>query len=112
VNGLDRFSQVHQSGFLRNPSGFLDNKSGVIVVNGSDRFSRRFHPSGLGGFGGFAGGGFIDDGAVIIIQHPQSAAAGQSREPANGGTYVDPQWVDGGHGVEVLKPGYWTSANP
>jgi hypothetical protein len=21
---------------------------------------------------------------------------------------VQPRWVDGGHGVQVLQPGYWT----
>ena len=113
VNGLN-FSQVHQSGFLRTTSGFLDNKSGVIVLNGSDRFSRGFHHSGFGGLGGFGGSGrgdFIDEGTVIIIQHPQSAGSTHSREPAANSTYVDPEWVDGGHGVEVLKHGHWTSPN-
>jgi hypothetical protein len=48
----------------------------------------------------------MDVGDVVIIQIP-SSAPGSSREPGHTGTYVDPQWVDGGHDVEILRPGYW-----
>src|SRR5262245_52291989 len=38
----------------------------------------------------------------------QPAAAVQSSEPAENRIYVQPRWVDGGYGVEVLQPAYWT----
>ena len=74
-----------------------------------DPFDRSRFQSRVGGAVGFIGGHVIDGGDVIIIQLPSSAPT-SSREPAQTGTYVYPQWVDGGHGVEILKPGYWTNA--
>jgi hypothetical protein len=47
------------------------------------------------------GGGQV----VIIQQFPAPAGAG---EPAKKEIYVSPRWVDAGHGVQVLQPGYWT----
>ena len=41
----------------------------------------------------------------IIIQEFQPA---QPSEPAENRIYVEPRWVDGGYGVQVLQPGYWT----
>ena len=85
-------------------------------VQGLHRFRDRFDRSGFQSGLGFIGGHVIDAGDVIIIQVPSSApplapsAPTQSREPAQRGTYVDPQWVDGGHGVEILRPGYWSDA--
>ena len=74
-----------------------------------DGFDRSDFRSRFGGEVGFIGGHVIDAGDVTIIQVPSSApVASPSREPAHSGTYVDPQWVDGGHGVEILKPGYWS----
>ena len=74
-----------------------------------DRFDRSDFRSRFGREVGFIGGHVIDGGDVIIIQVPSSAPApSPSREPAHSGTYVEPQWVDGAHGVEILKPGYWS----
>jgi hypothetical protein len=42
--------------------------------------------------------------SVIVIQ-PEAAA--QPSEPAENKVYVQPRWVDGGYGVQVLQPGYW-----
>ena len=71
-----------------------------------------FNRCGFNGFGfngcGFLGGGGIVDEPVIIIQQFQPAATAQSSEPAENRIYVQPRWVDGGYGVEVLQPGYWT----
>jgi len=50
----------------------------------------------------------------VTVTYQQPAAAAQPSEsvqpskPAENRIYVQPQWVDGGHGVQVLKPGYWT----
>ena len=57
---------------------------------------------------GFVGvGGVVDEQPVIIIQQFQPAAAAQASEPAETRIYVQPRWVDGGFGVQVLQPGYW-----
>ena len=74
-----------------------------------DPFDRSRFQSRVGGAVGFIGGHVIDAGDVIIIQVPSSAPT-PSREPAQTGTYVYPQWADGGHGVEILSPGYWSNA--
>jgi hypothetical protein len=63
------------------------------------------HPSSRFGFLGVHG---LGGQQVIIIQQFQSSTANEAREPARDEIYVPPQWVDGGHGVQVLKPGYWT----
>ena len=45
----------------------------------------------------------------IFIQEFQTEPTTEPTEPAKKeGIYVEPRWVDGGHGVQVLKPGYWT----
>ena len=60
-------------------------------------------------FGWFGVGGVVDDEQpVIIIQQFQSPAATEPREPSTDRIYVQPRWVDGGYGVQVLQPGYWT----
>jgi hypothetical protein len=61
-------------------------------------------------FGWFGVGGVVDEQPVIIIQQFQPPAATEPREPDTNRVYVQPRWVDGGHGVEVLQPGYWTDA--
>jgi hypothetical protein len=82
-------------------------------VQGLHRFRDSFDSSGFqsriaAGFG-FIGGHVFDVGDVVIIQLP-SSASNPSREPAQTGTYVYPQWVDGGQGVEILRPGYWSGS--
>jgi len=44
----------------------------------------------------------------ISIQQFQPEPTTEPKEPAKKGIYVEPRWVDGGYGVEVLQPGYWT----
>ena len=88
-------------------------RSGFGRVQGTRRFRDPFDRSGFKsrvvGGAGFIGTHVIDAGDVIIIQLPSSTPT-PSREPAQTGTYVYPQWVDGGHGVEILRPGYWSNA--
>jgi hypothetical protein len=87
----------------------------VPAVHRPHRFTRPFDRSGFhsrfGGGVGLVGTHVVDAGGVVIIQVPYSAPS-VSREAAQTGTYVYPQWVDGGHGVEILRPGYWNDANP
>lgn len=64
-------------------------------------FSRHFHRVEF-----FDGGG-LDGQQVVIIQQFQSPTTGEPEKPINKGIYVPPHWVDGGYGVQVLKPGYW-----
>ena len=98
---------------------FQGTRSGFGRVQGPHRFRDPFDrsrfQSGVGGAIGFIGGHVIDGGDVIIIQLPSSpplpsSEPTPSRVPAQTGTYVYPQWVDGSHGVEILKPGYWSNA--
>jgi hypothetical protein len=86
-SGRFRGSTIHrQHSFLR-----PFNRFGVVPFNG------------FGWFG--AGGG--DEQPVIIIQQFQPAPITEPRGPATDRIYVQPRWVDGGYGVEVLQPGYW-----
>jgi hypothetical protein len=72
------------------------------------RFKDPFHSFGFNSrLGDGSGGHVVDAGNVVIIQLP-SSASNPSREAGRAGTYVYPQWVDGGHGVEILRPGYWS----
>src|SRR5262245_29698548 len=73
-----------------------------------DSFLRPFNRFGLVPFNGFGVGGVVDDEQpVIIIQQFQSAPTPEPREPAANKIYVQPRWVDGGYGMQVLQPGYW-----
>jgi len=68
-----------------------------------------FNRCGFNGFGcGFVGGGGVyGEHPAIIIQQFQPPTAAQSSEAAENRIYVQPRWVDGGYGVQVLQPGYW-----
>ena len=68
----------------------------------SGRFPRKdFFP--FHGYG-FGGGVAVSDQPVVIIHQFQPAPI---TEPATNRIYVQPRWVDGGYGVQVLQPGYW-----
>ena len=64
-------------------------------------FSHPFHR-----FGSFGGDG-LDDQDVTIIQEVQPAPSTEPK-PAENRIYVPPRWVDGGYGVQVSQPSYWT----
>ena len=68
---------------------------------------QRFFPGRFQPFGFVGGGGVVDEGSVIIIQQFQPPATTEPREPSANRIYVQPRWVDGGYGVQVLQPGYW-----
>ena len=54
--------------------------------------------------------GFFDEdepNIVIIMQQSQFVPNTEPRKPAKKGIYVQPQWVDGGYGVQVLWAGHW-----
>jgi len=110
-SGTFRASSAHsQHGFTGQfRSGFAVQLGPVQGRRGfRDRFERSDFRSQFGSEVGFIGGHVIDAGDIIIIQVPSLAPApSASREPAHSGTYWDPKWVDAGHGVEILKPGYW-----
>jgi len=50
-----------------------------------------------------------NDQQVVIIQQSPSAPTTEPSAPAENRIYVQPRWVDGGYGVQVLQPGYWTT---
>jgi len=52
----------------------------------------------------FGGEGF--GGADVTAEQYQPAPTVAPDKPANK-RYVQPRWVDGGYGVQVLEPGYW-----
>jgi len=57
--------------------------------------------------------GRLGEQQTVIIQQVQpvpTAESVESRESATKRIYVQPRWADGGHGVQVLVPGYWTDA--
>ena len=118
-SGRFRGSTIHRTfGAAHSAGGFRRFGAPVIQrqpsflhdLETSGRFHRQdffLHP--FHGFG-FGGGVAVSDQPVVIIQQFQSPAATEPREPATNRIYVQPRWVDGGHGVEVLQPGYWTDA--
>jgi hypothetical protein len=65
------------------------------------------HGHGFRGHRFFAGDGFVNGGEVTIEQSLTTPVMEPSK-PVNKGRYVQPRWVNGGYGVEVLQPGYWT----
>ena len=79
-----------------------------FTIHGQHSFVRPFNRFGLVPFNGFGWVGGVDDTQpVIIIQQFQPPAVPQSSEPTANKIYVQPRWVDGGYGVQVLQPGYW-----
>ena len=103
------FGAAHSSGgFRRFGAPVIQRQPSFLHdLETSGRFHRQdsfLHP--FNGFG-FVGVGGFSEQPVIIIQQFQPAPI---TEPATNRIYVQPRWVDGGHGVEVLQPGYWTAA--
>ena len=58
--------------------------------------------------GFFAAGGFPEVEATI--EQSQPALPVESEKLSKTSRYVQPRWVDGGYGVEVSEPGYWTDS--
>jgi hypothetical protein len=107
-SSLGRFKAAkidRQPSFLR-PFHDLDS-SGKFRARGFHRQDFFSHP--FNGFG-FVGVGGVSEQPIIIIQPFQPAPITEPREPVTNRIYVQPRWVDGGHGVQVLQPGYWTDA--
>ena len=76
-------------------------------MHGRASFSHRINRFGFDGDGFFDGDG-LDDQQVVITQQSSSALTTAASVPAENRVYVQPHWVDGGYGVQVLQPGYWT----
>ena len=74
-------------------------------VHGQRFFSHSFHRFGFVGVDG------LGDQQVTVIQQFQSPPSTEPSEPAKNQIYVPPRWVDGGYGVQLLQPGYWTVPN-
>jgi hypothetical protein len=77
--------------------------SGMIRASSPSRRPHGFHHPGF--FGG--------DGNAVDVTVEQSVPMQtvQPDKPAKKRTYVQPRWVDGGYGVEVLEPGHWVETN-
>jgi hypothetical protein len=50
-------------------------------------------------------------GPEITVQQFQSLPMSEPKESAKNRVYVQPQWVAGGYGVEVLEPGHWVDTD-
>jgi hypothetical protein len=104
------FGAAHSSGdFRRFGAPVIQRQPSFLHdLETSGRFHRQdffLHP--FNGFGFVGGVGGFSEQPVVIIQQFQPAPI---TEPATNRIYVQPRWVDGGYGVEVLQPGYWTDA--
>ena len=102
-----RAPKIHRQHSFSRPfhrAGFLS--AGGVGEQQVRKFRHR-HPFHRFGFFGVSG---VREQEVIIIQQFPPAPAVESREPAKNKIYVPPRWVDSGHGVQVLEPGYWTDA--
>ena len=103
-SGRFRGSMIHrQQSFLRPFHDF--DSSGRFRAPGFHR--QDFFLPPFNGFAFVGGVGGFGDQPVIIIQQFQPAPVAQSSEPAENRIYIQPRWVDGGYGVQVLQPGYW-----
>jgi hypothetical protein len=79
-------------------------RSGAFRSSGTHRHggsSHRFQHTGFVGVDGPA------DQDIVIIQQFYPAPTLEPGQPAQKGIYVQPRWVDGGYGVQLLQPGYW-----
>ena len=93
------FGAAHSFGGFR--------RFGASAIHRQRAFLRPFNRFGFNRFGfPGVGGVVVDEQPAITIQQFQPAATTDPMEPANR-IYVQPRWVDGGFGVQVLQPGYW-----
>jgi hypothetical protein len=94
-SGRFRGAAIHRQGPFLHPI----NRFGLRPFN-------RFGLVPFPGFGWF-GGGVYGEQLAIIIQQFQPPVAALPSEATENRIYVQPRWVDGGYGVQVLQPGYW-----
>jgi len=73
---------------------------GAFKMHRNQSLSPWLHRFGVFGLGD-------DSGQEIIIQNISPSPTLPSREAGTNKIYVQPRWVDGGHGVQILQPGYW-----
>jgi hypothetical protein len=81
---------------------------GASGMHGRPSFSHRFNRFGFFDGDGLLDGDGFDDQQVVITQQSSSAPTTEASAPPENRVYVQPHWVDGGYGVQVLQPGYWT----
>ena len=81
---------------------------GVSRPSGQQTFSHGFRHSRFFDGDGFVGDGF--GGGDVTVEQSQPALTVAPDRPVNR-RYVQPRWVDGGYGVQVLEPGYWVSTD-
>jgi len=66
---------------------------------------------GLVALGVYSSNGNGEDesvGVEVTVKQSSPPRTAEPEKPAKARRYVQPQWVDGGYGVEILKPGSWT----
>jgi hypothetical protein len=77
------------------------------LASGHYRYAvaRYFHRSGFFGGDGFGGG-------EVTVEQSQSTPSEEPEKPDKKRIYVQPHWVDGGNGVQILEPGHWVDTEP
>jgi hypothetical protein len=86
---------------------YLTFGAGQSFVRSGNVGASRMHGHRFGFFG-VDGLGDQGDQQVIIIQQSPPAPTAEPNKSLENKIYVQPRWVDGGYGVQVLEPGYWT----
>lgn len=104
--GTFKSPNIHRQPSFFRPFHDLDS-SGRFRARGFHR--QDFFSHSFNGFG-FVGVGGVDEQPAIIIQQFQPPSITEPRGLVTDRVYVQRRWVDGGHGVQVLQPGYWTDA--
>jgi len=69
----------------------------TAVFDGSSSAVQR---AGALGFGGVE--------IEVRVEQSSPTSTAEPEKPATARRYVQPHWVDGGYGVEILAPGNWT----
>ena len=93
-------------------AGPTSGRSGSFTASGMHgraSFSHRINRFGFFDGNGFFDGDGFDDQQVVITQQSSSAPTTAASVPPQNRRYVQPRWVDGGYGVQILEPGYWVS---
>jgi len=81
-----------------------------VALGGSDRNNMAVF--GGSNSAGFHRRGFFGEdesvGVEVTVKQSSPPPTAEPEKPAKTRRYVQPKWVDGGYGVEILEPGYWT----
>lgn len=84
-------------------AGPASNTRTLASVHNEHASAQRFHRPRFFGRDRFGG-------VEVTLEQSQSVPSMEPEKPDKKRTYVQPHWVDGGYGVEILEPGHWIDA--